>query len=175
MTGIYNYYREAYPRMNPAYKPLASLFPPGDMVKGLTELVKAAELSIFLKAESYSLLTFIYTGFENDFIKALLYSRTLSQKYPANPYFKALYIKNLLIIKEYDQAENLIKSEGEKSGNTFFDAQLYVFNGILQEKKYRNYEPAQQLYEDAINAITFSGDYGNEYHGVCLSGIKPDQ
>ncbi len=172
MTGIYNYYREAYPKMNPAYKPLASLFPPGDIVKGLSELVKAAELSIFLKAESYSLLTFIYTGFENDFIKALLYSRTLSQKYPANPYFKALHIKNLLIIKEYDQAEFLVKSAGKKSGNNYFDAQLHVFNGILQEKKYRNYELAQQYYEDCINAIAFAGDYGNEFTGYAYLGLS---
>jgi len=98
MTGIYNYYREAYPRMNPVYKPLAALFPPGDIVKGLSELVRAAELSIFLKAESYSLLTYIYTGFENDFLKELLYSKTLVDKYPANPLYKALHIKNLLII-----------------------------------------------------------------------------
>lgn len=32
VTGIYNYYREAYPRLKPIYKPLASLFPP-EMLK----------------------------------------------------------------------------------------------------------------------------------------------
>lgn len=172
MTGIYNYYREAYPKMNPVYKPLASLFPPGDIVKGLTELVKAAELSIFLKAESYSLLTYIYTGFENDYIKALLYSRTLTEKYPANPYFKALHIKNMLLIKEYDKAENIVRSSAKKSGNAFFDTQLLIFNGILQEKKYRNYDLAQKYYEDGINAITFAGDYGNEYAAYAYLGLS---
>jgi len=172
VTGIYNYYREAYPRLKPVYKPLASLFPPGDMARGLSELVRAAELSIFLKAESYSLLTYIYSGFENDFIKAMLYSRTLLEKYPRNPYFKALHIKNLLIVGEYDQAENLIKSAGKKSGNAFFDAQLLIFNGILQEKKYKNYSLSEQLYEDGINAITFAGDFGNEYCGYAYLGLS---
>ncbi len=172
MTGVYNYYREAYPKKNPVYKPLASLFPPGDIVRGLTELVKAAELSIFLKAESYSLLTYIYTGFENDFMKALLYSRTLTEKYPANPYFKALHIKNLLLIKEYDKAESITRSYGKESGNTFFDAQLLIFNGILQEKKYRNYDLAQKYYEEGINAITFAGDYGNEYAAYAYLGLS---
>ncbi|HBE41657.1 MAG TPA: hypothetical protein DDW27_10725 [Bacteroidales bacterium] len=172
MTGIYNYYREAYPRMNPIYKPIASLFPPGDIVRGLSELGKAAELSIFLKAESYALLSYIYTGFENDFIKAMLYSRILVDKYPANPYFKALHIKNLMIIKEYGQAENLIKSYRYKSGNKFLDAQILIFNGILQEKKYSNYSLAEKYYEDGINAITFAGDFGDEFTGYAYLGLS---
>jgi len=172
VTGMYNYYREAYPRLKPVYKPLASLFPPGDIARGLSELVKAAELSIFLKAESYSLLTYIYSGFENDFLKALLYSGTLLRKYPQNPYFKALHIKNLLIIGEFDQAENLIKSAGKRSGYAFFDAQLLIFNGILQEKKYKNYMLSEQLYEEGINAITFAGDFGNEYCGYAYLGLS---
>lgn len=171
MTGIYNYYREAYPRMNPVYKPLASLFPSGDIVKGLSELVKAAELSIFLRAESYSLLTYIYTGFENDFIKALLYSKTLVGKYPANPLFKALHIKNLLIIKEYDEAEGLLTINGNKP-NKFYDAQVLIFNGILQEKKYRNYKQAEQFYEAGINAISFAGDFGDEFSGYAYLGLS---
>lgn len=172
ITGIYNYYREAYPKMNPVYKPLASLFPPGDIVKGLTELVKAAELSIFLKAESYSILTYIYAGFENDFLKALLYSRTLVDKYPSNPYYKAMHIRNLLYMNEYDQAESLIISAGSNSGNAYYDAQLLIFKGILSEKKYRNYTQAKKYYEEGINAISFAGDYGNDYCGYAYLGLS---
>ncbi len=171
-TGIYNYYREAYPRMNPIYKPLASLFPPGDIVRGLSELGKAAELSIFLKAESYAILTYIYAGFENDFLKALLYSRTLTCKYPANPYYKALHIRNLLIIKDYNQAESIINAAGSNSGNVYLDAQLLVFKGIIQEKKYRNYIKAKDLYENGITTIAFAGDFGNEYCGYAYLGLS---
>ena len=171
-TGIYNYYREAYPRMNPVYKPLASLFPPGNIVRGLTELGKAAELSIFLKAESYAILTYIYAGFENDYLKALLYSRTLTSKYPENPYYKALHIRNLLIMKEFNEAESIINTTGSYSGNAYLDAQLLVFKGIIQEKKYRNYLKAKDLYEDGITAIAFAGDFGNEYCGYAYLGLS---
>jgi hypothetical protein len=171
-TGLYNYYREAYPKMNPIYKPIASLFPPGDMVKGLSELVRSAGLSIFLKAESYSILTFIYSGFENNYLQALIYSKTLNDKYPANLYFKAIHIKNLLIMKEYGQAEDLIISSGVNSGNTYYDAQVLILNGILQEKKYKNYTLAKQLYEDGISAISFAGDYGNDLVGYAYLGLS---
>jgi len=171
-TGVYNYYREAYPKLNPVYKPLASMFPPGDIIKGLNELVRSGENSIFLRAESYSILTYINMGFENNYPQALKYSQILTDMYPDNLYFRAMHIRNLLIIKDYDQAENLIKSSLKSSGNTFYDAQVMVFNGILQEKKYQNFTLAKQLYEDGINSITFSGDYGNEFCGYAYLGLS---
>jgi len=56
--------------------------------------------------------------------------------------------------------------------NKFYDAQLLIFNGILQEKKYRNYDLAEQFYEDGINAITFAGDYGDEFTGYAYLGLS---
>lgn len=172
MTGIYNYYREAYPRMNPVYKPVASLFPPGDIAKGLSELAKAAEMSIFLRAESYALLTYIYNGFENNYLQALLYSKTLTDKYPSNPQFNAFHIKNLLIIRDYDQAENYISSVEKRSGNQYVDAQILIFKGIVQEKKYKNLILAEQYYEKGVDAIAFAGDYGNDYCGLAYLGLS---
>jgi hypothetical protein len=64
-TGIYKYYREAYPREYPVYKSLALLFPRGDMVAGLKELNTSAVNSIVLRAESSFLLADIYLTFEN--------------------------------------------------------------------------------------------------------------
>jgi hypothetical protein len=171
-TGLYNYYREAYPHINPVYNPLASLFPPGDMTKGLIELARAAELSIFLKAESYSILAYIYAGFENDFPKALLYSGILTKNYPLNPHYKAHHMRNLLVRKEYDLVENMISLTGNNTGNAYFDAQLLILNGIIQEKKYKNYQDARRLYENGISAIAFTGDYGNEYCGYAYLGLS---
>ena len=37
-TGVYNYYREAYPEAHPVYKTLAFLFPKGSKIKGLQDL-----------------------------------------------------------------------------------------------------------------------------------------
>ena len=171
-TGLYNYYREAYPEIHPVYKAIASVFPHGDMKKGLNELEKSARMSVFLKAESYGMLTWIYAGYENNFPKALSYSSTLTDLYPKNPMFKAYNIKNLLLLKEYDQAETIIEDYRKDIPNTFFDAQIMVFNGIIQEKKYRNYPLAKQFYEGGIGAISMFGDYGNDYVGFAYLGLS---
>jgi len=171
-TGTYNYYWEAYPRIHPVYKTLASLFPPGDMKVGLYELLKAAQQSIFVKVESYSRLTSIYTGFENNYKMASLYSKTLTDQYPGNPLFKSDHIKNLLLLNEFDQAEFLINDFPGDAGNTFYAAQLMIFRGIIQEKKYKNYALAKQLYEEGIIASSLYGDYSKEYCAYGYFGLS---
>jgi len=171
-TGVYNYYREAYPRIHPVYKPFASLFPRGDEIKGLNELSKSAEFSVFLRAESISLLTWIYTGFENDYSKALLYSNKLTDLYPDNLFFRALHIKNLLLLNEFAEAENIINDSRQNTGNAYFNAQVMIFKGILQEKKYKDLEKATQFYEEGINTISLFGDYGNEFCAYAYFGLS---
>lgn len=171
-TGIYNYYREAYPRVHPVYKTLASLFPPGDMTKGLRELGIAAEKSIFLKAEAYSILSWIYTGFENNYLNASVYSGILINRYPANMYFRSMHIKNLLLLKKYDKAEEIIRKQENTASESFFDGQLMVFNAILQEKKYKNYSLAGDLYEKGINILSQLGEFGNEYCAYAYFGLS---
>jgi len=171
-TGVYNYYREAYPRIHPVYKPLASLFPPGNLIKGLQELTLAAEMSIFLKAESYSLLSWIYTGFENDHKQALFYSKKLIDLYPENLMFRALHIKNLFLLKDLDKAESFVNKFGMITGNSYYDGQILIFNGLLQEKKYKNYDLARQYYEMGIGSVSLSGHYGNEYCAYAYFGLN---
>jgi len=96
-TGLYNYYREAYPQAYPVYKPLALLFPGGDMEIGLKELQTAAVNSVVLRAESYFLLTWIYLNFENNYPDAMVYSKSLHELYPDNVLYLVLYIKNLAV------------------------------------------------------------------------------
>ncbi len=173
-TGLYNYYREAYPENHPVYKPLAVLFPPGNKEKGLTELQHAAENSIILRAESYSILSWICLHYEYDFHKALDYSKTLYDNYQANLLFKGEYLKNLFLLKEYDEAEKMILSSGGAK-NRFFQGQLAIFNGLLQEKKYQNYQLAGKFYEDGINDMKYFGARGasySEYGKASLKRIK---
>lgn len=171
-TGLYNYYREAYPKIHPVYRTLASLFPSGDMPKGLNELTRATEQAIFLKAESFIILSWIYTGYENNYLKASEYSRTLSDMYPENLYFRGLHIKNLLLLNEYDQAEILLKSHPDDSIKTYFDGQSLVFRGIVQEKKYKNYSLAKQFYEEGIDILSLYGDHGDEFCGYAYFGLS---
>jgi hypothetical protein len=171
-TGIYNYYREAYPRIYPVYKSLALLFPHGDIEKGLKELQTAASNSIVLKAESCYLLSWIYLGFENKYSESSYYCSILRLQYPQNELYLVTYIRNLLILKKYDEAEKLLPGLPEESGNKYFEAQKQILKGILQEKKYSDNTLAQQYYKKGISEISLFGKYGNEYASYAYFGLS---
>jgi hypothetical protein len=171
-TGVYKYYREAYPEAHPVYKTLAFLFPKGSKIIGLEELGIVASNSIILRAEAYSFLTEIFLSFENNSSQAAIYSKNLHKLYPANPAYLGSYIKNLLLIKQYDEAEKEIVSSVPYLNNPFFMAQVTVFNGILQEKKYKNLKLAEQFYDRGIKEVSQFRSYGNEYAGYAYFGLS---
>jgi len=171
-TGVYNYYREAYPHSYPVYKPLVLLLPSGNMATGLKELNYAAANGVVLRAESNYLLAGIYLNFEKKYQQAINYSRILHRSYPDNESYLALYIKNLLLLEQYDEAENLIKTSSEGSGNKYLQAQLIIFKGILQEKKYHNINLAKQYYHSGISKLSLFGGYGNEYKAYASVGLS---
>jgi len=171
-TGVYNYYREAYPEAHPVYKTLAFLFPKGSKVKGMQDLQIVAKNSIILKAEAYSFLTEIFLSFENNFQQATTYSKMLHLIYPGNPAYLGAYIKNLLLIKQYDEAEKEITSSVDNLKNSFFQAQVTIFKGILQEKKYKNYILAEQLYRTGIKEISLFRSFGDEYSAYAYFGLS---
>lgn len=180
-TGLYNYYREAYPEAHPIYKVLAFLFPRGDREKGLAEMRMAATKSIMLKAEAYSFLSYIFLSFENNYTKSLPYTMGLHELYPANQPYLAGYLKNLLLLKNYDEAEKIINSLNDKIINSYSMAQISVFNGILQEKKYHNYDQALKYYHKGISELSGFNYYGSEYSSYAyfglsrISGIRNDK
>ncbi len=171
-TGLYNYYREAYPKAHPIYKSLALLFPSGDIETGLQELETASTSSVVLRAEACFILAWIYLYYENSFPEAMYYCANLHKKYPGNELYFAMYLKNLMIMKKYDDAENLMAAINEKETGGFFRAQLLILNGILQEKKYHDYELAQQHYNDGIRKLSPYGEYGNEYAAYGYFGLS---
>jgi hypothetical protein len=171
-TGLFNYYREVYPEAHPAYKPLTFLLRKGNRIKGLEELQKAAKGSILLKAESFSDLSYLYINYENNYQMATYFSKYLLDLYPANPEYLAEYIKNLLLIKSYDEAEKFILSSGTPERNPYYQAQLYIFKGIIQEKKYLNYKLAQENYTKGIRDIGLFGVYGNEFAAYAYFGLS---
>jgi tetratricopeptide (TPR) repeat protein len=171
-TGVYNYYREAYPEVHPVYRTLAFLFPKGSKIKGLEDLNIVARNSIILKAEAYSFLTLIFLSFENNYQQATFYSKSLHAIYPDNPEYLGSFIKNLLLIKEYDEAEREIKSSVAYLKNPFFQAQVTIFKGILQEKKYNDLKQAQQLYLKGIKDVSAFRSYGDEYAAYGYFGLS---
>ena len=171
-TGTYNYYREAFPKTYPVYKSLAFLFPHGNMEAGLKQLKIAAKNSVVLNAESAYLLIWIYLGYENKLPESLYYCKALNEKYPENALYLAICIRNLLLMKYYDEADKLISSFPEEGGNKFFQAQFLILKGILQEKRYKNKKLAEQYYNKGISAISVFGKYGNEYAAYAYFGLS---
>jgi len=171
-TGVYNYYREAYPKVYPAYKPLALLLPHGDMDTGLKQLHTAAVNAVVLRAESYLLLSWIYLNFENKYQQALYFSKSLHEMYPDNMSYTVTYIKNMLLMKQYDEAEKLILASAKEAENRYFQGQLTIFKGVLQEKKYHDNTHAQESYYAGINKVAQFGDYANEYEAYAYFGLS---
>ncbi len=171
-TGLYNYTRNAYPEAYPVYKPVALLFPKGDKQLGIKELQAASRESILYKAEALSTLSGIYLSFENNYMQAYTYSKTLHEAYPANIQYFALHIRNTLLLKRYDEAEKLLASSGANIKNSYFLAQQSIFNGILNEKKYHNDMLAEANYLKGVHDISLFGNYGNEYAAYGYFGLS---
>jgi hypothetical protein len=171
-TGTYNYYREAFPKAYPVYKSLAFLFPHGNIEAGLKQLKSAALNSVVLRAESTSLLIWINLNFENKLTESSAYSKALYEKYPQNSEYIEMYIRNLLLMRNYDEADKLISVFPKEAGNKFFQAQLMILNGILQEKKYHDNKKAEQYYNNGISDLSPYGRYGNEYTAYAYFGLS---
>jgi hypothetical protein len=171
-TGLYNYYREGYPNAFPIYKTLLLPFPPGDIVKGINELRMSAINSVVLRAESYSLLSSIYLNFENNYSESLYYLRKLHEVYPENVFYLTNYIRDLLLMKQYDEAEKLLNASSETEVNKYFQARFLILNGILQEKKYHAFKLAQQNYNQGISDIALYGKYGKEFSAFAYFGLN---
>jgi hypothetical protein len=169
-TGLYNYYREAYPEAHPFYRPLLILFPRGDRTKGLKELQTAFEKSIFMQSEASYFLSSNYKYFENNYQKASVFSKALYRRYPANMEYRSNCIEDLLLSRKYDEAEQLITSA--KIKNSYQLAELSVFRGILNEKKYHDMKTAEQEYLEGIKEVTPYGDYGTQYAAYAYFGLS---
>jgi hypothetical protein len=171
-TGLYNYYREAYPEAYPIYKTLALLFPKGDKIKGLSDLHTAATKSILFKAESSLFLSEICINFENNYEQAYEHIKYLHELYPSNILYLSVFIKNLLLIKQYDEAESHLMLLGTLKSNSYYRAQLSIYNGIIQEKKYHNISKAKQYYLEGIKEMSAFGYFGNEFAAYGYFGLS---
>lgn len=179
-TGLYNYYREAYPAAHPAYWPIFAIFPRGDRVKGMNQLRTAFQKSIFLKAEASTFLSSNYKYFENNYRDASYFSYRIYMDYP-NIVYMINCVEDLLLIKNYDQAEKIINLPQSKTNNKYYEAQITILRGILDEKKNKDLQKAEQLYNDGIAEISKFGSYGDQYAAYAwfglsrISGMKNDK
>lgn len=171
VTGLYNYYREAYPEAHPFYKPFAVFFPRGDRLKGLADLEAAAREAIFLQAEATSFLCWIHIGYEKNYEAAAFYSRKLLEKYPRNNEYLALHVRSLLLLKRYSEAESIL-AQAHEPVSSWFQAEREFFRALLREKKYGRMAEAEKLYHLAIGKCAPFGAYAHEYLSYCYFGLS---
>jgi hypothetical protein len=135
-------------------------------------LQTAALSAVVLRAEAAIVLVGTFLGFENNLSESTYYCKTLYENYPGNGVYLEMYIRNLLLMARYDEAEKLISESAVTGGSNYIRTQLIILKGILQEKKYHDYSLAQQLYNKAINELSMFGKYGSEYTAYAYFGLS---
>lgn len=150
-TGLYNYYREAYPEAHPVYKPVASLFPKGSKKTGLEQLKYAASHCIFLRAEALFYLSLIYLNYEDQPQLAAMLTSRLRALYPDNTYYLGVHIESLFINGHFEEADSLIaklSQAGRK--NNFHRMKYLIFRGIYEDRVLHRPESAKKYLEAGI-------------------------
>ena len=172
-TGLYNYYREAYPVKHPIYKPIAYFFKDGNMKLGIKQLEYNSKNGIFLDAESLSFLVFISLNFEENYKKSLKYTRDLYKTYPNNLLFLSYRIITLLLLNKYNKADQLLTELKNKAGsNQFFQMMIKIYRGIIEEKKNKNLELAEKLYWEGIKLGENYKPFANDRISYAYFGLS---
>ena len=160
-TGLFNYYIVQYPHDHPIVRPFMFFFQDGDKKVGLQQLESGAKKATFTKTESAYYLIYIFLKHENAYNRALQISENLHEKYPANPLYETRLAESLLFLGKYDDAQIHIKNLYKKPIKVI-NTSAIVFDGITQEKKFKNDKLATEFYLKAVATKPnkrFTSDY----------------
>ena len=128
LQGLYLYYIDHYSHKGFFYRSALSMFKKGNRDQGLTLLKNAANQKSIAQTEALIYLSHIYLNFEGKPFEALPYSKKLAEKYPSNLKFKELYIKNLLAVGQYLEANELLIDQLTVD-NPYFKIPALFFSG----------------------------------------------
>lgn len=168
-NGLYNYYRERYPETKPIVKPVMVFFDSGNKALGLAELEKSFKTSVFSRTEAATYLRDIYIKYEANFGKAMQFSSAIQKKYPNNYIFRIAQIESLLLNMKFDEAEKLNESLKGMS-NPVASLSYYMFEGYINEHKYKNYTEAETAYKKALK-IKYNDRFTKEYVAFAYLGL----
>lgn len=113
LSGLYQYYRVAFPEQNPMYRPLAAMFPKGDKARGIAELQHAARNAAFTASEARSYLMRIYFTYEKQPQKAVVFAREAVELCPKNKLYWVAYLTLLSRTRQYNMvSEHLAQLQG---------------------------------------------------------------
>ncbi|SFB79690.1 hypothetical protein SAMN05421780_101524 [Flexibacter flexilis DSM 6793] len=148
-TGLYFYYREFYPEVNPVYKPFMAFFVSGNKMAGLRDIEISAGKSVFMRTEALTFLSHIYLHYENQPAKALQFARPLYVEHPQNLVFGMLTAEVELANNNFAAAET-IADRLEANGKPVYVGAAQVFRGIIAERHDRDDAKAKIWYDKAL-------------------------
>lgn len=163
-TGLYNYYRVAFPENHPVYNSFTVFFPEGNKASGLKDLESATQKSIFSKAESYTFLCMIYMRDQFNIPASLKYSTALHENYPENWIFSIVHAECLLESQNKEQAESII-SRLLGRNEPFALLAGYYLKG-LHERMIGNTDGAKWAFQKALMSATAKDRLSKGYVGL---------
>ncbi|MGB3849520.1 MAG: tetratricopeptide repeat protein [Tunicatimonas sp.] len=170
-TGLYNYYREKYPELRPAYRPFMWFFRSGDTALGLKQLDTAVRKSLFLGAESADFLIQIYLFYEDRPGLALPYARRLVNDYPDNLYFTVNYVHAALGAGKFAGVDTYVQRL-ISSDKRYFQVVGNLFRGMLLEKRDRRWDEAEAAYLQSLQRnIGIKGEEAKNYRSYAYVGL----
>ena len=171
-TGLYNYYREAYPDAHPVYKAATMFLKSGNEEKGLKQLEYAAKHCVFLKVEANLYLSYIYLNYENNPEMAVEHMRRLHAWYPDNTYFLCRYAETLIINKQFDKAKPLL-SQITKAGrkDDYVKMKGLILSGFYNEKTRHNLFIARHNYLNGLKLSKKFGEIAENFQAIAYWGL----
>lgn len=163
-SGIYNYYREAFPEQNPIYKPFAYFFPKGDKQKGIEQLKYASENCVFTRSEAQRYLITIYIVFEQDTENAVILSESFIKEYPQNLFFVASHLFTLLKADRVLEGEQYL-AKLFNSNKPFYMSIAHAFKGYIEWEKgnpdvsFDEYKKAEEYLAKEVSGSQYIGAF----------------
>lgn len=133
-TGLYNYYRVAFPEQHPFYHSFTVFFPEGNKALGLKDLETASQKSAYSRAESLVFLFSIHLRDEFNLPAALKFGQQLNELYPENWLFSMYVAEAMLESGKKELAVPIINRLIIRSENAALLGGYYL-KGLLEVKE----------------------------------------
>ena len=160
--GMYRYYTAFLVEEYALARSLRWMLPSGDRQEGLSRLKEAADSSIFMEPEATYFLGHIYLHFENQPGQALEYLSDLYHRYPANSFYRRLYIRSLYDLRRRDEALRAIRESLDHPMNAGPHETMTMREDLLTIKGLIHYE--QQAFDSATSAFLQALQYAEKLH-----------
>jgi hypothetical protein len=170
-TGIYQYYRVAYPDLHPIIKPLMFFFEEGNKRLGLSMLEAGTRKAIFVRNESLFYSSYIFNKYEGTPQKGLPYNTLLIQQFPKNHWYILQRAELLTLAGQYEAADPYIEQLEKISSSNYFKGAAHVLRGIREEFGNKRYAVAEALYAKALTH-PWEEKLTKDLHGLALLGIS---